>query len=242
MRWEPVTSSTGLTYIITGKGKPLLFFHGFGATIQGFSPLIEELAKTHMVLFPVIYSGPSQLRDWGSTILALLDELNIQQPISIMGYSMGCVPAICSVIDSPQRFERLIIIDGLLHHGIATYLTASAQLSMSLINHILRIPDAHRTTTLVTDFVRTAWAYPASMLHHVIACSQHQTIEQLPAVSIPTLILWGKSDRVTPPSQAYQVHEKMKGSRLEMVEGDHLWGILHPEQCADILNKISSSD
>jgi pimeloyl-ACP methyl ester carboxylesterase len=40
-------------------------------------------------------------------------------------------------------------------------------------------------------------------------------------IAVPTLILWGKRDRETPPYMAKRIRRRVKNSRLVMLEGGH---------------------
>jgi pimeloyl-ACP methyl ester carboxylesterase len=68
--------------------------------------------------------------------------------------------------------------------------------------------------------------------------------EHLKKVTAPTLIVWGKNDKMTPVSDAYVMHEKIKGSKLEILEGTgHSPHLESPEVLADkIYNFLGELD
>jgi hypothetical protein len=56
------------------------------------------------------------------------------------------------------------------------------------------------------------------------------------AAYIPTLIVWGEHDRIIPLAHAYQAHEAIPNSRLEVMEGvDHYSYVEEPARFVEIL-------
>jgi len=56
------------------------------------------------------------------------------------------------------------------------------------------------------------------------------------AAHMPTLIVWGDSDRIIPVVHAYQAHEAMANSRLEVMKGvGHFPHVEDPDRFVEIL-------
>jgi pimeloyl-ACP methyl ester carboxylesterase len=64
------------------------------------------------------------------------------------------------------------------------------------------------------------------------------------AAAVPTLIVWGDDDSVIPVSHAYDAHEEMPGSRLEIFEGaSHFPHAEDPHRFVDVLDDfITTTD
>ncbi len=64
------------------------------------------------------------------------------------------------------------------------------------------------------------------------------------ARNMPTMLVWGESDRIIPVSHAYSAHEEMPGSRLEVIEGaGHFVQLEKPERVAElILDFLASTE
>lgn len=62
------------------------------------------------------------------------------------------------------------------------------------------------------------------------------------AAAVPTLLVWGDQDSVIPVSHAYDAHEAMPGSRLEIFEGaSHFPHAEHPHRFVDVLDDFIAS-
>ena len=73
--------------------------------------------------------------------------------------------------------------------------------------------------------------------------SRTDTTESLSHVRVPTLILVGKDDTVTPPSMANLMHDKISNSKLHLIENAaHMANLENPSVFNDLLvefvNKI----
>ncbi len=56
------------------------------------------------------------------------------------------------------------------------------------------------------------------------------------AETMPTMLLWGKNDRIIPVSHAVTAHEEMPGSRLEIVDNaGHFVALEQPERVAELI-------
>jgi 3-oxoadipate enol-lactonase len=68
------------------------------------------------------------------------------------------------------------------------------------------------------------------------------TCSKLPEIKVPTLILVGKEDELTPPSAAEQIHEGIKGSELHIIDNaGHLCNLEQPHIFNEHLVRFVSS-
>lgn len=114
------TSQTTLFYTDTGRGKPLIFIHGLGASGGMFEPQATVFSHTHRVICPDLRgNGQSgQLTGPVSTILhrqcddlaALMDGLSIKQAI-FCGVSYGGVFTYHFALRYPEKVKAIIIVD-----------------------------------------------------------------------------------------------------------------------------------
>jgi pimeloyl-ACP methyl ester carboxylesterase len=71
---------------------------------------------------------------------------------------------------------------------------------------------------------------PAGYAGQIQAVLAHDTYERLPQITAPTLILTGDDDQVIPGESSDVLHERIPGSRLEVINGTgHLFFIEQPD-------------
>ncbi len=66
---------------------------------------------------------------------------------------------------------------------------------------------------------------------------------KLSEIKIPTLIIWGKEDRLLPPSIGTELHRGIKGSRLVVFERTGHFPMVEASDrfCKEVLNFLESS-
>ena len=47
-------------------------------------------------------------------------------------------------------------------------------------------------------------------------------IARLPRISVPTLVLWGREDRIYPVQSAHRLVREIPGARLEILQAGHV--------------------
>ncbi|MDA1000442.1 MAG: alpha/beta fold hydrolase, partial [bacterium] len=63
-------------------------------------------------------------------------------------------------------------------------------------------------------------AFPPDVLHgDYNACNRFDVMERLHEIDMPTLVVCGDEDRLTPPKYARYLAEKIQGARLEIISG-----------------------
>ena len=66
--------------------------------------------------------------------------------------------------------------------------------------------------------------------------------EILPAISVPTLVVWGDSDRMIPMSHALEAVELIPGARLEVFEkAGHFPHLDEPERFASLVREFTGA-
>lgn len=54
-------------------------------------------------------------------------------------------------------------------------------------------------------------------------------------IDVPTLIIWGRDDKVTPLSMGEKIHSLVKDSKLEVIEGRHGVPLKKPQEVAELI-------
>ncbi|MBP2334737.1 pimeloyl-ACP methyl ester carboxylesterase [Saccharothrix coeruleofusca] len=113
-----------IAYEITGSGPVLGYAHGvflsraavrrlhlldFDALAAGRRLLTyDQRGHGHSTGRPI--ADDYRFENFTLDLLALLDELDVDEPIDFMGSSLGCDVALRAAITAPDRFRRLVLI------------------------------------------------------------------------------------------------------------------------------------
>jgi pimeloyl-ACP methyl ester carboxylesterase len=117
---EYIHPQVNLQYTVEGKGHPVLFIHGFGENGNVFNDL-QHLLKSHYKVYIIQLPGINgsgfnektalwNLTDYASLINDFIEEI-IQQPVTVLGHSMGGYITLSLVAQHPDN----ILAFGLIH-------------------------------------------------------------------------------------------------------------------------------
>jgi sigma-B regulation protein RsbQ len=106
---------------IYGKGKPLIFAHGYGLDQKMWKHITPAFMETHqIILFDHVGSGLSDINSYNKTkynslhgyaadLIEICETLKLEKPIFI-GHSVSAMIGILTAIQKPDIFEKLILI------------------------------------------------------------------------------------------------------------------------------------
>lgn len=238
-----------------GSGPAALVLHGGGgpATVE---PIGTHLAKTRRVLTPTHpgWNGSARptwltgIGDLAAAYLDLLAELDFAD-VLVVGSSLGgWIAAEMAVRDDRERVGRLVLIDsvGVNFPGqpIRDFFALDARGVAEYSYH-----DGDRfyvdPTTLPADQLAARGANMATM--RVLAGDPYMhdlaLLGRLGDVSIPTLVVWGESDRIVTPDYGRALAAAIPNARFEIVrEAGHLPQIEQPEATFAAIDAFLATD
>ena len=114
-------NGTQLSYLLAGKGDPVLLLHGYAQNNHMWRPLIAELSRTRMVIAPDLRgfgasAKPSSGYDkktMAQDVHALAASLGLKQ-VSIAGHDIGLMVAYAYAAQYPAEVDRIVLLDAFL--------------------------------------------------------------------------------------------------------------------------------
>jgi 3-oxoadipate enol-lactonase len=243
-----ITTATGVTigYEDAGVGDatPIVFLHGVGSDKSVWRPQLEHFRKDRRAIafdypgYGDSDSAPEGMTrdDYATTILAAMSELGVRQA-HVCGLSLGGVVAIAMHHAWPKRVASLILADTFAEHpdGQAIYersLSASHDmraLADSRVDVLLAQPADPAVRTEVVETM--ARVDPAAYLIGAKAVWLADQRERAAAIRVPTLVLCGAEDRVTPPALSIALARLIPGAGYEAIErAGHLSNLERPHE------------
>lgn len=236
-----------------GSGdRAIIFLHGVGSDKSVWRPQHDHFgASLRSVAFDYPGygdSGPAPegttRDDYAAAILSALDSLGIDRA-HICGLSLGGVVAIAMHKIAPQRCSTLILADTFAVHpdGRGIYersVAASADLralAEARVDVLLAQPADPAVRSEVVETM--ARIDPAAYRIGAEAVWLADQRERAAAIRVPTLVVCGAEDKVTPPELSKALVELVPGSRYEQIEGaGHLSNLERPEAFNRIVDKF----
>ncbi len=230
---------------------PLIFIHGFPYNSTMWSQQIKRLKENYYcIAYDIRGLGETPPGDGQFTmemlvddLFAVMDGLDLDRPV-LAGFSMGGYIALRAMEREPERFRALILCDtrsgadddaGRLKRagaisvinrdGMDQFASDFVPMAFSA-NAPERIPDVYNS------FLERAQAEsPIGVKGCLLAmAARTDTTSTLENIRIPTLLLVGEEDGITPPEMMQQMQGQIHGAELVTVpEAGHMTPVENPE-------------
>jgi len=210
-------------YEVFGSGKRILFLHGWGGSCESFYSVAEVLSRDLQVILADLPGfGRSNLPrrifgtfDYAEIIWGFLRELGIDK-IVVAGHSFGGRIALAMATADPTReaMERLILIDS---EGVSTK-NLKTEILVATYKTAKRLSPTSWTKKLKSLTGSKDYLEAGPLQSTLVKVVNEDLKPLLPQITIPTLIIWGKNDKVTSLKDAELLSEKIKNSHLEILE------------------------
>ena len=226
----------------SGDALPIVFLHGVGSDKSVWAPQLEHFsAERRAVAFDYPGYGESDPAATGTSrdgfagaILGAMDALKIEHA-HICGLSLGGVLAIAMHHAAPERCASLILADSFAVHpdGQAIYdrsVAASEEMSelAAARTPVLLAPGASEDLHSQVRETMTR-IDPEAFRVGAKAVWLADQRERVAAIRIPTLVLVGAEDSVTPPELSQELADVVPGAELQILAGAaHLSNIERP--------------
>jgi len=222
-------------------GSPILFLHGVGSDKSVWAPQLDHFGRTNRaVAFDYPGYGDSDFiadasrDDFAAAILAAMDALDIQTA-HVCGLSLGGVIAIAMHELAPRRCQSLILADSFAVHpdGRGIYersVTASMDLralAKARVDLLLAQPaDPEIRAEVVATMAKID---PAAYRIGAQAVWLADQRDRAAAIRVPTLVLCGAEDKVTPPELSRELAALVPGAHYAEIAGaGHLSNLEQP--------------
>ena len=227
-----------------GERTPIVFLHGVGSDKRVWRPQLDHFAaERRAVAFDYPGYGDSDSAPQGTTrddyataILSAMRELGIQRA-HVCGLSLGGVVAIAMHALGPAACASLILADSFAEHpeGRAIYdrsMRSSESmrvLAESRVDLLLAQPADPAVRREVVETM--ARIDPAAYRIGAEAVWLAEQRERVHGIRVPTLVLCGSEDRITPPALSTALTRLIPGAQYAGVErAGHLSNLERPEQ------------
>jgi len=226
----------------SGGRTPIIFLHGVGSDKTVWKPQLDHFGKDRRTL-AFDYPGyaeselvPDATRDdFAAAVLAAMDSLGIEKA-HVCGLSLGGVIAIAMHAAAPDRCASLVIADSFAVHpqGQAIYdrSTAASHDMRGLAETRIGALMVSEDPDLRGDVIDTMAAIdPETYRIGARAVWLADQQDRAAAIRVPTLILCGDADAITPPALSEELATLIPGSKLQILEGaSHLANLDKPAE------------
>ncbi len=247
-----VNNST-ISYNDVGEGSiPIIFLHGFPFNKSMWNDQLDTLKSEHRAIALDLRGFGKSTNEnlklsmdlYGQDLIAFLDKLKIDKAI-ICGLSMGGYIALNAMKNFPDRFKALILCDTQCNADSAEgkekrYKTieqikreGTADFNENFIKSVF-YPDSLKNKQEVVESLRnvvTANSKEAITAGLGALAERSETCTSLNIIRVPTLIICGREDELTPLAQSEYIQKHIDGSVLRVIaNAGHVSNLEQPEE------------
>jgi pimeloyl-ACP methyl ester carboxylesterase len=179
-------------YETYGSGKPLLFIHGNGGSINNFMYQIPYFSKSYRVILADSRAQGKSVDDNDSLsyemmaddLNALLDTLRLDS-CYVIGWSDGGINALLLAMRHPDKVKKLAVTGANLWPDTTAVDPFVYKWAMKINDSLVKLKQ--------TPAVKNE-----RKLFHLLSFEPHITVKQLSQIKCPTLIIGGDHDVLLP--------------------------------------------
>jgi pimeloyl-ACP methyl ester carboxylesterase len=234
----PVSLPNGckLNYLDSGKGIPLVLLHAFPLTSRMWEPQIEGLADQFRIIAPDLrgfgetsgFSGPPSVGQMADDVNLLLDAMGITEPVVLGGLSMGGYVALAFARSYPQRLRGLLLAvtraEPDTNEGKAgrdkmiafTRQHTAADVIDSMLSKMLSATASGQTPQVAQTIRQLAAVQSTSAIVGALEALRDRPDARpgLATISVPTLVIVGEDDVLTPPEMSETLAAGIRSAKL----------------------------
>lgn len=249
---EARVNQTNIFYIDEGSHEqfPVIFIHAFPMSHMMWQPQTDFLNKKFRVIaYDVcgfggseVGSGQFTMETCADDLVALMDHLGLKKAVWC-GLSMGGYIALRAIEKFPDRCRGLVLCDtrseadgneGKLKRAAA--ITTIQKLgATAFVDGFLQSVFLPESIAQGKDFVAQTKKIilansPLGICGALLAMGMRtDTTDALRGIAVPTLVVVGENDALTPVAMAQNLHERIRNSRLAVIpNAAHMCNLENP--------------
>jgi len=256
-----VPGSPRLAYESVGQGPTVVFMHGIGGNRTNWREQLAAIGTDfHAVAWDARGYGDSEdyaedlaFPMFAADLLRLLDHLGVAQA-HLVGLSMGGRIALDFYESHPARVASLVLCDTFPGYDASITAEQREAFIRSRQQPLLEGKEPRDIAPVVAPTLLSKQATPASMqrlvdsmtalhkesyLKAIAAMTRYEPVAKLAAVKVPTLVICGDEDKLTPPAVSQEMANTIPGARLAILgEAGHLSNIEQPAAFNAVLREF----
>jgi pimeloyl-ACP methyl ester carboxylesterase len=222
-----IKQESDFKYIDEGQGDILLLLHGLFGALSNWEGVVKHFSKKYRVVIPMmpIYEMPlkeSSVEGLVKYIERFVDFKNLSD-LTLLGNSLGGHIALIYALNNPENVRRMVLTgsSGLFEDSMGGSFPKRGNYEYIKERVIYTFYDPNSATKELIDEVFDITNNNQKCLRIInIARSaqRHNLAKDLPKIEVPTLLIWGLNDTITPPEVAHEFQRLLPNAELKFID------------------------
>lgn len=256
-----------LHYTDEGQGTPIIMVHGYGGSYRNWQKLNDSLKGQYRVIrLDLPGFGLSDLpgakdekidflKLYSDYFTFMLDTLHVDS-VYMIGNSMGGMMSWNATLQHPDKVKKLVLIGSAGYElekiaqgvsklmnipGMGLLYAKGMPLSMSEGGARKVYADTSKINHVEVANNNKLWNREGNLeaAYRLMQSHQFPDSSRIKEIAVPTLILWGRNDRIVPVGHAYKFQRDIKGAQLVIIDTcGHVPMIERPAETASEIRKF----
>ena len=222
-----VKQEQGYAYIDEGVGESLVLLHGLFGALSNWESVVNAFKHKFRVIIPMlpIYEMPIKQAGLDGLVEHLEGFVKMKglKEMRLMGNSLGGHIGLIYTLSHPEKVKALILTgsSGLFENSMGGSFPrrGSYEYIRERVEYTFYDP-ATVTEEYVQEVFDTTKSIPKCMRIVAIAKSaqRHNMSKEVPNIKVPTLLIWGLNDTITPPMVAHEFNRLIPNAKLRFID------------------------
>jgi pimeloyl-ACP methyl ester carboxylesterase len=227
-------------YIDEGKGEVFLLLHGLFGALSNWEGVIKCFSTKYRVIIPLMPIYEMPIRSAGiEGLVSFIDrfvKLKSLEKMTLLGNSLGGHIALVYTLNNKNKVNNLVLTgsSGLFESSMGSSYPkrGSYDYVKQRVGYTFYNPDT-ASKELVDEVFDIVSSIPKCMRIVSIAKSaqRHNMANDITNIEIPTLLVWGLNDTITPPIVGHEFNKLIPNSELKFIDKcGHAPMMEHPDK------------
>lgn len=249
--WNPPHNRPAVSYLERGSGPTLVLLHAFPLSSEMWNAQLETLSDRYRVIVPDLpgFGGSPVVPEWtvdsaADGLAEFLEGLGVPGLVVVGGLSMGGYIALAFARRHPDRLRGLILADTKAEPetdeakanrdkmmAFAKEHGSAAVIDSMMGKMVSETTKADRPAVVAAVKQLASEQYPDGIVAALKALRDRpDAVPGLSTIRVPTLVIVGADDALTPPSAARKMVDAVPIARLEVLpSAGHLANLEVPD-------------
>lgn len=222
-----IREEAGFRFVDEGQGDVLLLLHGLFGALSNWDSVINTFSDRYRVIIPLlpIYEMPIRQASLEG-LVAYIEKfvaLKSLDDLTLLGNSLGGHLAILYTFKNPEQVRRLVLTgsSGLFENGMGGSFPKRGSYDYIAERVAYTFYDpAVASKELIDEVFEITSSIPKCMSIVAIAKSaqRNNVAKDLPKIQVPTLLVWGLNDTITPAEVGHEFNRLIADSELHFID------------------------